>query len=452
MTTKRILPVLLAVMVTSVVSAQTLNVQMGQIRYQVPADQAGQMLFSAGENLTILEKVYAIMAIDSIFTDNSTVTDNAISITYNGDKAAVVVPGKIAKHLTIETNGAHVSIVQDANVTEEITYTLQGSSSNGSFFMNGDFKTSIVLNGLTLHNPDSAAINIRDGKRIYVELAEGTVNTLSDGTGGEQKACFAVKGHTEFKGAGTLNITGNTAHAFWGKEYVELKKTLGTINILGAAGDGFNVNQYFQMNGGNVTISNVGDDAIQLSFKTDDDDNIISTEEDADNIGDVTIKGGTLTITTSGNGAKGIKSANNVDIKGGTINITQTGNIVVDGSDVSYSTAIKASADIYISGGSVTVVNTAQGGKGLSADGDITIDESDETTVVDIKTNGVGGIADVEASDDDTPAASYKVYVSIPTTGGGGGPGGGNRAWSTVYLYKSDGTLVQQLTNYVTKS
>ena len=400
-----------------------------------------------------MEKTYAIMSIDSIFVDNSEVTDNAVSITYDNDKASILVPGKIAHQLTINTNGAHVCIIQDATVSDEIVYTLQGSSTNGSFYMNGELKTTLVLNGVTLHNPDSAAINIRNGKRIAIELAEGTVNTLSDGTGGEQKACLAVKGHTEFKGAGTLNITGNTAHAFWGKEYVELKKTLGTINILGAVGDGFNVNQYFEMKGGTLNISGVGDDAIQLSFKTDDDDNIISTDDDEDNTGDVTIEGGTLTITTTGNGVKGIKAANDVDIKGGTININQTGNIVVDGSNVSYTTAIKADNDINISGGSITVVNTAQGGKGLSADGNITVDESDATTVIDIKANGVGGIADVDSSgSDDTPTASYKVYVSIPTSGGGGGPGGGNRAWTTVYLYKSDGTLVQQLTNTVTRS
>lgn len=454
MNTKRLLSVVLAVTATLTLSAQTLNVQMGQVRYQVPADEAGFMLFDASEKLTIMEKAYAIMSIDSIFVDNSEVTDNAVSITYDNDKACILVPGKIAHQLTINTKGAHVSIIQDATVSEEIVYTLKGSSTNGSFYMNGELKTTIVLNGVTLHNPDSAAINIRDGKRIAIELAEGTVNTLSDGTGGEQKACFAVKGHTEFKGAGTLNITGNTAHAFWGKEYVELKKTLGTINILGAVGDGFNINQYFEMKGGTLNISGVGDDAIQLSFKTDDDDNIISVNDDEDNTGDVTIEGGTLTITTTGNGVKGIKAANDVDIKGGTININQTGNIVVDGSDVSYTTAIKADNDINISGGSITVVNTAQGGKGLSADGNITIDESDATTVIDIKANGVGGIADVDSSgESETPATSYKVYVSIPTSGGGGGPGGGgNNAWKTVYLYKSDGTLVQQLTNTVTRS
>ena len=60
------------------------------------------------------------------------------------------------------------------------------------------------------------------------------------------------------------------------------RKTAGTINILGAVGDGFNVNQYIQMNGGTVNISGVGDDGIQVSFKTDDDDVV---EEDAENTG-----------------------------------------------------------------------------------------------------------------------------------------------------------------------
>lgn len=445
---KKMLSFLVGLVAALGATAQTLNVQVGEVIYQIPAAQAGEMIYQGGSTLTILDKVYSIADIDRMYIDGSAVTDNAVDIAYSGSSAEVKVPGSLAKNLTVKANGGHVSIVQSADVASEITYTLSGSSDNGSFYMDGKLKASFVLNGLTLNNPDSAAINIRDGKRISVEIADGTTNTLTDGTGGSQKACFAVKGHTEFKGGGTLNITGRSAHAFWGKEYVELKKSVGTINILGAVGDGFNVNQYFLMNGGNVSVSGVSDDGIQVSYKTDDNDVI---EEDADNTGSVTIKKGTLDITTTGNGVKGIKAEGDVNIMGGTVTITQTGDIVVDGSDVSYTTGIKADGDINITGGTVTINNTAKGGKGLSADGNVNIDESNATTVINITSNGNGGIADVEASSDPDNTSSYKVYVSIPTTGGGG-PGGGNRAWTSVYLYKSDGTLVKKLTNTVTKS
>lgn len=367
--------------------AQTLNVRVGQITYQIPAEQAGQMPYtfdaaattSMVGTLTILNKVFPIHDIDEMYVDQTEVLDDAVGVTYDGDAAAVTVSGNIAAHLTVNVQGAHVSIVQDDAVTSEIVYTLSGESQNGSFYMDGQFKTSLVLAGLTLHNPDSAAINIRDGKRISVELAAGTVNTLSDGQGGQQKACFMVKGHTEFKDPGQLYITGNTAHAFWGKEYVEVKKTCGGVYVKGAVGDGFNVNQYFQINGGTVGIESVGDDAIQVSYKTDDDGTV---ETDAENTGTILVKGGTLTLSTSGDGSKALKAEGDVNVTDGTVVIRQT-----------------------------------------------------------------GGLTFKTADDDSTAAAAHKVYVSLPTSGGGGmGPGGGSSAWTTLYLYKSDGTLVQQLT------
>ena len=196
--------------------AQTLNVKMGQVTYQIPAEQAGVMPYenfneeqtsSLLSTVTILNKVYPLSDVDCMFVSDDEVLDDAVDVVYDGEEATVKVAGNIAQYLAVAVNGAHVSIVQSEDVQRELVYTLSGSSQNGSFYMDGEYKMSLVLNGLTLHNPDSAAVNIRDGKRISVELTEGTVNTLSDGKGGTQKACFAVKGHTEFKGAGTLSTS-----------------------------------------------------------------------------------------------------------------------------------------------------------------------------------------------------------------------------------------------------
>ncbi|MBQ7690417.1 MAG: carbohydrate-binding domain-containing protein [Muribaculaceae bacterium] len=429
--------------------AQTMWVVTGQVKWGFTTSQVGQMPITGGATLTVLDKVFNIGDIDEIYVDNTSLADNNVMVTYATTAAEVLVAGNIASHLTAMATGAHVAMLQDATMATEAIYTLQGATENGSFYMDGSYKMTLKLNGLTLTNPDSAAINIRDGKRIEVQVADGTTNTLVDGSNGEQKACFAVKGHTEFKGTGTLNLTGNTAHAFWGKEYVEVKKTAGTINVLKAVGDGFNVNQYFKQNGGTININNVGDDGIQVSFKTDDDGNV---EEDTDNTGSVTINGGTLDITTTGSGVKGIKAAEDVNISGGTITITQTGSLDTSGSSLSYSTGVKADSDINITGGTITVNNTAEGGKGLSADGNLSIDESAGTTVINIKANGIGGTAETSGTDPEEPTKSYKVYVSIPTGGGGVGGGGQGQAWTSVYLYKSDGTLVQKLTNTVTRS
>lgn len=428
-------------------SQQTMWVCMGNVKYGYSTESLGKMPYNE-TTLTILDKTFVRSEIDSICVTAEDFANDNIIVTYNGNNAQVQVSGNIASHITAKVNGAHVAVLQDAAVASEYVYTLQGSTTNGSFYQDGSYKMTLVLDGVSITNPDSAAVNIRDGKRIAVELVDGTTSNLVDGKNGKQKGCLAIKGHAEVKGTGVLNITGNSSHAFWCKEYVELKKTTGTINILGAVGDGFNINQYFAMKGGKVTVKGVSDDALQVSQETDDNDVVV---DDPENTGDVTVSGGTLDFTTTGSAAKGFKVAGSFVMSGGNVTVAQTGTFTNKDGDIDYVTAVKAHKDINITGGTFTVNNTADGGKGLSADGNINIDQSAATTVIDITANGNGGTAENTSTGTTEPALSYKVYVSKPTSGGGG-MGGSSSAWGKVYLYKSDGTLVQELTQTVTKS
>ena len=428
------------------VQAQTVNVNQGSVTYAIPAAEAGQMPFGNATTLTIGERTYTLNDITNITIDDTKVDNNTVKVTYNGETAHVVIAGNIAPYVEATVKGAHVALIQDYEYEgDEITYELSGSSDNGSFWMDGKLKASFLLNGLTLHNPDSAAINIRDGKRISLELAEGTANSISDGEGGDWKACLMVKGHTELKGGGSLTIEGNTGHAFWGKEYIEVKKTFGTLNITKAIGDGINVNQYFEMKGGTISISGVGDDGIQLSYDTDDDGNIVDEDE---NTGEASLKGGTLTINTTGAGSKGIKTEGRFLMTGGELNVTQQGAVDASGTDLDYCAGVRAKGDIAIQGGQLTVNSTANGGRGLNADGAITIDESMATTTINIEANGKGGTAEAQGTGSEETDKSYRVYVNLPAAGGYGG----GQTWTNLYLYREDGTLVQQLTQTVTKT
>lgn len=450
---KRRILTIAAVLVTTVViiaaTVQTLNVRLGEVIYQYATDQVGRMeLSSNGTVATILNKVFNLDEVDEMYIDESEVTDNMVYVDYNGTTAEVRVAGNIAQYIDVNANGAHVAIIQSSDFPGddlgEITYVLSGTSTNGSFWMDGSYKMTLELDGVSLTNPDSAAINIRDGKRISVMLVDGTTNSLIDGANGSQKGCFAIKGHTEFTGGGTLNITGNTKNAFWGKEYVEFKKKLtGSINILGAVGDGFNINQYVKINGGNISITGVGDDGFQLSLATDDDGNV---ETDADNTGIFTMNGGTVNITTTAAGAKGIKADVDYVMSGGTLTVNQTGGYVYDGTDATYCAGVKVDRNISITGGTVNVTSTADGGRGLNADGTISIDQSAATTKIDLKTNGAGGVLDQNAEPGSgSTTSSYKLYIAKPS---------GNSSWSNsdIYLYKSDGTLIQKITNTVQKT
>ena len=370
---KLILLSFLSMVTLMAMAGQTLWVATGQVRYAFDAKQVGKMPHTSDGELTVQGKSFDINCIDSIYVTSVAVADNTVDVNYTGSVATVIIAGNIARNMTASVNGAHVAVMQDAEVETEIFYNLSGSTTNGSFYQDGSYKISLKLNGLTLTNPDSAAVNIRDGKRIAIELADGTVNTLADGTGGDWKGCFMVKGHSEFKGAGTLNLKGNTGHAFWGKEYVELKKTVGTINITGAVGDGMNINQYFLQKGGKVIIANVGDDGIQVS-KTDDAD-------DEDN-GMVTIAAGSLDITTTATASKGLKAESDINITGGNITIKTTGNGMwnTEKSETQACAAIKGDANITIGGDAVlSLTSTGSGGKGISCDSVFTLNGGNVT-------------------------------------------------------------------------
>lgn len=444
----RLHTLLIAVATTVAAAAQTLNIEVGSVTYQIPAEQAGQMVYADGSTLTILNKVYALADVGRMYIDNTEVTDNTVSVDYDGAAAKVFVAGNVAQYVTATVSGAHVSIVQSDAVTDdtcgEITYALAGTSPDGEFTMTGSFKTTIELRGLTLTNPTGAALNIQDGKRVAISVKNGTVNTLTDGAG-SQKGCLYVKGHTEFKGKGTLNVYGTAAHGIFSKEYLEMKNC--TINVLSAAKDGVNCNQYFLMESGSLTIKDVADDGIQVSFAD-------ATNREAEDTGCLTIQAGTIDINVKADGAKGLKADSTIAISGGTIGVTQTGSIVVEGADISYPTSIKAGGDVLITGGNITVKNTADGGKGISAEGTMTIDETSATTVIDITANGKGGTAETTSGGDEEDEASYVLYICLATSGGGGmGPGGqSSGTWTNPVLYTSDGTRVASLTKTVTRS
>ncbi|MBO7276462.1 MAG: carbohydrate-binding domain-containing protein [Bacteroidales bacterium] len=320
---------------------------------------------------------FVIALVMTIFLGAQTVSNSTVSVTYNDTTATVVVADNIAQYLTTTISGAHVSIAQSSDVSEEITYKLSGASNDGEFYMSGSYKATIELNGLSLTNLNpvnsGAAIHIENGKRIKVKISEGTTNSLVDAASGSQKGCFYVKGHPEFSQSGTLNVVGNKKHAIKSGEYLSLKDA--TINVTSAQGDGISCNQYFLMESGVVNISGTTDDGLQCDLDGDSSTGIIEDHEDEDS-GNIYISGGNITINCPGIAAKGIKSEGDIYLSDEcVINVTTTGNGRWDEEDLETSAACGLSADgnITISGGNITLVATGSGGKGLKCDGILTV-------------------------------------------------------------------------------
>lgn len=346
---------------------QTMWIHTGHVHWAYNTESVGTMPYSSASLLTVLEKGFTLADVDSVTVASETFADDNVLVKYNNTVADVYVAGNIANHITAQVTGARVAVMQDAEVATEYTYTLQGTSNSGCFYHAGYYKMTLVMNGVNLVNPDSAAINIQNSKRIAVQLADGTTNTLADGANNTKKAAFLVKGHAEFAKGGSLTITGNKKHALACNEYMEVKKTVGTITITSAVADAINVSQYFQMNGGTVNIQSCGDDGLQV-----DAEDVTIPEED----GHVLIKGGTLTINGSAAGTKCIKAEGNVNIEGGTLTLKHTGIPVWDEEDskIKEATGIGTDRNLTINGAEavVNITMTGNGARGMKCDSTMT--------------------------------------------------------------------------------
>lgn len=271
-----------------------------------------------------------------------------IRIAYNGTTATVTIPSNVKGVTCTSGTSSHV-VINSTTTSEEYLYTLSGNSSDGSFTVNGDYKLSVKLNGVTLTSSKGAAVDIECGKRIDVLVADGTVNTLVDKAKGSHKAAFYTKGHVEFKGGGDLNVTGRTKHAVSAKEYCIIKASFtGNLNVLGAVSDGIHCgegikgdaeNNYFQINGGNVKISGCGSDCI-----------------DSDDYGCAYINGGKIVMEVSQEDGNGLKVDSILQMKAGEITANITGAI---------SNGIRCSYRASFNGGKVTADVKGNGSRGI---------------------------------------------------------------------------------------
>ena len=277
------------------------------------------------KNISIL-----VMMLLCCVMQSHAVADNVVQVVYDGTTATVTIASNISSYVTVSSGtSSHVVIEQNSNFAGvdatsdnedgEIYYVLSGSSTDGSFTLIGSYKCEIDLKGLTLTNPSGPVLIILNGKRIAISSQKSTTNTLTDGSNEDYKGCIHVKGHTKLKGKGTLNVIGNSAHAIWSNEYVEVKNV--TLNITAAQKDGIHCKEYFLMESGTVNICGAGDDGIHVELDGTTSTGTTTDHEDEDS-GNFYMEDGTLTI--NGYSGKAVKTDGSISYSGGTQNFDTT--------------------------------------------------------------------------------------------------------------------------------
>ena len=332
----------------------------------------------------------------------------------------------------IELSGSSANVSGDGvtvsgstvTISKAGTYVISSQSDGVQIKIAADKSDDVklVLKGATMTNTD-AAISATSAGHVYLTLAEGTTNSLSDSSSNsDEKANAALfsKIDLTINGSGTLNVDGKKSNAIKANDTLHI--TGGTFNIT-SVGDSFNVNDELNVTGATMTI-----DAKEDGVKVDNDDDMT--------VGNMYLANNTITVTA---GDDGIHASGNLVIDSGTYTVKNATEgiegkaITINGGDINvYSTDDGVNAanknaqqsDIYftMTGGNLTV-EVGQGDTDpVDSNGNITV------TGGTIKLIGQSGF-DFDGTATYTGGDIYingekqtNIVNSMP---GGGGPNGG---------------------------
>lgn len=267
----------------------------------------------------------------------------------------------------IEGNGAYV---HDGNVHIAYAghYVLTGELTNGSVIIDADKSDKIwlLLDGVTIHCDDDAAIRVEQADKVFLTLADGMENTISTGTqydaetadSGVDGAIYSRDDLT-VNGTGALVVNAEYEHGIVCND--DLVITGGNIAI-NAVQDGIHANDSVRIRESVISISS-GDDGITVA--NDDETAFLYVESGRISVTDcyegleavdITIAGGTIDIMAADDGINAAGSGENsvIRIIDGDIRITNPSGRDADGLD--------SNGDIYIEGGRVFISVPDNGG------------------------------------------------------------------------------------------
>lgn len=428
--------------------------------------------FTVAINKNAISESVNVNADDDDYIENTSF-GKTITITFSKSGAATV-SGDDAGIVSINGN----DVTATNNTETIIRYVLTGETNDGFFKLYSSKKQAIVLNGVSITNPDGAAINNQSKKRTFIVLNDGTKNYLTDGTNysdatdnEDMKACFFSEGQLVFSGSGYLEVDANCKAGIRSDDYVRTMPksnifvdassgngirgndavivTGGVINVnvTGTADKGISTDGEIRIDGGRTTILTSGG----YEYDEDDKDYTACSGLKADSV--VTINGGELNIMSTGTGGKGINCDDMININDGVIRIITTGKRQKDSKGSVSPKGIKADGNITVKGGQtqVRLEGTGDGTEGIESKGEIHIEAGTvESYSYDDAINSAGnlyidgGYVYARSYNNDGIDANKNLYINggVVIAEGAGQPECGLDAAEQYKAYINGGTVI----------
>ncbi len=396
---------------------------------------------------------------------NATTHDTTADYEYSEDN---VIEISLGTSITEDSSAVDVDGTT-VTISAAGTYRISGSLSDGQLVVAaGDQAVvQIIVDNADITNADGAAVAVMSAEKAIVILADGSLNTLTDGATyvfaegeDEPNATLYSKSDLTITGEGSLIVQGSyndgitskdglvidsgdiTVDAvddgIRGKDYVVVSG--GTLDIT-AGGDGIKADNeedaalgYISVLGGSITVAAKGD-AIQAAT------DVIITGGDFD----ISAGGGSSASLAADDSAKGIKGAVSVVIEGGTFSIDAADDavhsnlsIVINAGSFEIATgddAVHADDTVEINGGTINVTESYEGIEGAV----ITINGGDiDITASDDGLNVAGGV-----DGSGTATAAGDAGTDTFRDGHGGGAGApAEEVPGDYYIYINGGTIV----------
>lgn len=422
---------------------------------------------------TALAESVDVQGDDDDFIQNTSFAHTVKVVYAQGGSASV--SSDLGTDLKVSVSGNDVTLTYEGS--ENVVYDLSGKSTDGFFKLYSSKKQAIRLSGLTLKNPDGAAINNQSGKRTFVVLSDGSENYLEDGTAyadaveeEDMKAALFSEGQLIFSGEGYLEVKGNCKAGIRSDDYVRVMPganiwvetssgnalrgndavvvTGGVINlkVSGASDKGISTDGYVQIDGGRTTIITTG------APKWDSDENDYSACAGVKADTEFLISGGELNCLSSGAGGKGISTDGPATFAGGHVRVITTGRQYTSGSSSVSPKGIKADGDMVVEGGIIQVRSTGgEGAEGIESKGQIYVRGGTvESYSYDDAINGKGdvtvsgGYVYAHATNNDGIDANRNLYLNggLVIAVGGAQPENPLDAAEGYNIYVNGGTVV----------